>query len=191
LFLPVLKGYQASKRITVVDGQTLVLFLKADPQQDKYPQYIKEQFLVKDEKKNEDNYVIINTNDGYKIEGILKHVDKEKKELLLNNVKKYKRDENMEIREEYNYHELILAKEEINEMKLVRYENISMTEINEQCPGSNNIQHPIATPRKEKFDKLNHFYDHLNSMTTQEMKTEANKYNGKKLRNFWFETKKI
>jgi len=88
LFLPVLKGYQASKRITVVDGQTLVLFLKADPQQDKYPQYIKEQFLVKDEKKNEDNYVIINTNDGYKIEGILKHVDKEKKRIAFKQCEK-------------------------------------------------------------------------------------------------------
>jgi hypothetical protein len=52
IILPVLQGNKASAKITVPDGQTLVLFLKADPQQDKYPQFIKEQALAQTEKKN-------------------------------------------------------------------------------------------------------------------------------------------
>jgi Flp pilus assembly secretin CpaC len=58
VILPVLQENRASAKISVSDGRTLILFLKADAQQDKYPQYIKDQFLLQDEKKNGEKFLV-------------------------------------------------------------------------------------------------------------------------------------
>ncbi len=70
----------------------------------------------------ESKYVIVDLQDGFKCEGYLISVNKEKMEIILSNVRKYKLDNNT-VSQESKHSELSIPKIQIKEVKMVQCEN--------------------------------------------------------------------
>ena len=147
---------------------------------------------------SDSKFVIVDLHDGFKCEGNLINIDKEKMIIVLGNVRKFKIENNLTT-QETKHNELMIPKSQIKEVKMVQTENDivspsvtpnqtvikdSKTEEKKTEVNPNAIPKNLEKAKHTGHYQKNEFFDDLNTITSQDSKNETIRYNEKNAETF-------